>query len=393
MGVPKGVLVSFNPYDPAVIENPYPHYAWLRAEAPVYHNEEHDIWALSRYADVAAALRDYSTYSSEQGVGADYRPVPMMIANDPPEHARLRRFVQREFTPSAVASWQDRIAGIADELLSAALDGETTDWAQDVALPLPVYVITEMLGMPASDRADIKRWSSDVLVALAGHMDSDTIVSIETELLVFAQYISDQVDARRNSPAQDLLSLLLLPNAGEILTHDELVSFVVLLLVAGNETTSNLLAHFAQLMVEHPDQWEILRNNRELVPNAIEEALRYESPIQGFFRTTTQPVALHGQDIPENAKVMMLYASANRDSAQFVDADRFDVRRPIGNHVAFGNGIHLCLGAPIARLEATVLILKMLDRIAGFEAAGTAVRTVNPLLRGYSSLPIRVIPA
>lgn len=385
--------MSFNPYDPAVIENPYPHYAWLRGQAPVYHNEEHDIWVLSRYADVAAALRDYSTYSSEQGVGADYRPVPMMIANDPPEHARLRRFVQREFTPSAVASWEGRITGIADDLLDAALDGETTDWAHDVALPLPVYVITEMLGMPASDRPEIKRWSSNVLVALAGHMDPDTIVQIETDLLMFAQYLSDQVDLRRDAPGDDLLSLLLRPNAGELLTHEELVSFVMLLLVAGNETTSNLLAHFAQLMIEHPDQWEILRNNRELIPNAIEEALRYESPIQGFFRTTTQPVTLHGQEIPENAKVMMLYASANRDDAQFVDADRFDVRRPIANHVAFGNGIHLCLGAPIARLEATVLISKMLDRISGLEAAGQPVRTANPLLRGYSSLPVRVIPA
>ncbi|MFZ4516188.1 MAG: cytochrome P450 [Acidimicrobiia bacterium] len=383
----------FDPFDPVVIENPYPFYAALRADCPVVHNAEHDIWALSRHADVHAALRDVKQFSSVQGVGSEYRPVPMMIACDPPDHTRLRRIVQRDFTPSAITSWEPRIRSLVDQLLDAAIERGAGDWSATVAMPLPVWVICEMLGLPHEDREQLTVWSDDTLTALGGRLDAETSVRVESQVIAFAEYLDAQIEQRRRVPADDLITRLLRPFKGELLSPYELVSFVMLLLVAGNETTTNLMNNFVQSMIEHPAQWERLKAAPQYLSNAIEESLRYESPIQGFFRTTTCDVTVHETTIPEGAKVMLLFGSANRDERAFVDADRFDVRREIGNHLAFGSGIHLCLGAPIARLEMQVLVRAMLDRLNRFEPAGPIVRTSNPLLRGAAELPVQVIPA
>lgn len=384
----------YDPFAPEVMADPYPYYAWLRAEAPAFRIPEHDIWVLSRFADVNAALRDYETYSSEQGVGADYRPVPMMIASDPPEHARLRRIVQRDFIPKVIEAWRPRISALVDELLDRALgiDGPI-DWINEVAIPLPVWVIADMLGLPREDRDRIKQWSDDTLTALGGRLDPAVSDHIEGEVLAFAEYLYGQIESQRSAGSDNLVTRLLRPHTGEVLTEDELVSFAMLLVVAGNETTTNLFGSFVALMAQQPEQWETLRNAPHLMTNAIEETLRYEAPIQGFFRTTNRPVEVHGQRIPQDAKVMMLYGSANRDEAAFAGADRFDVRREVSNHLAFGAGIHLCLGAPVARLEAQVLISALLERVAAFEPAGESERTANPLLRGFRSLPVRLIPA
>jgi cytochrome P450 len=384
----------YDPFDPRTIDDPYAAYAWLRSNAPAYRNPDHNIWVLSRFADVNAALRDYETYSSEQGVGSDYRPVPMMIANDPPEHARLRRIVQRDFVPKAIEHWRPRIEVLVDELLGRALASDgPVDWIDQVAMPLPVWVIADMLGVPRGDRDAIKAWSDDTLTALGGRLDLETSARVETNILRFTEYLYGQINGHRATPSDDLISTMLAPRSGEVLTDDELVSFAALLVVAGNETTTNLFGSFVQLMIEYPEQWETLRARPDLIPNAVEETLRFESPIQGFFRTTTREVALHGETIPTNAKVMMLYGAANRDDAAFAGAGRFDVRREVSNHLAFGSGIHLCLGAPVARLEATVLIRALIDRVERFEPVGEMERTSNPLLRGVRRLPVRLIPA
>lgn len=385
---------DYNPFDPATIADPYPAYQWLRNEAPVFHNAEHDIWAISRFADVYAALRDYTTYSSEQGVGSEYRPVPMLIAQDPPDHTRLRRIVQREFIPKAIASWQPKIEALVDDLVGNALEADgPVDWVDAVATPLPVWVIMEMLGLPHEDRPQVKRWSDATMAALGGRLDDVARGQTEAEIIAFAEYLFTHVQAERAAPSDNLMAHLLSPRSGEVLTNDELVSFVMLLTVAGNETTTNLLAGFVALMAQYPEQWDILRARPTLIANAIEEILRYESPIQGFFRTTAREVALHGETIPEGAKVMMLYASANRDEAAFAAADRFDVRREVSNHLAFGAGIHLCLGAPLARLEAVTLVRVLVERVARFELVGPGERAHNPLLRGWHRLPVRLIPA
>jgi len=391
-------ITSYDPFAPEVVEDPFPYYTWLREQAPAYHCEPRGISVLSRYDDVRGALRDHESFSSTQGVGYEVRPVPMMVALDPPDHTRLRRIVQRDFTPKAISAWSGRVQGLVDDLLDSALAAGTLDWSTEVAYPLPIAVIADMLGVPPDRSADFKRWSDATLDALAAELPPDERAKAEAQVLEFAVYLSETVEARKRDEGEDLIHLLLQPRSGEVLSDAELISFTMLLLVAGNETTTNLIGNMVQAFVEHPDQWELLRTRPDLVPQAIEEILRYDSPIQGFFRHTTRDVTLHGETIPAGRKVMMLYGSANRDPAQFPEPDAFRVERDLvsgglATHLAFGAGIHLCLGAPVARLEATLLLQSMVERIARFEPAGAAERATNPLLRGMRHLPVRLVPA
>jgi len=382
----------YDPFDPTTIIEPYPAYTWLRDEAPVYHNEQWDLYAISRYDDVVWALRNYEQLSSTGGVGYEMRPVPMMIALDPPDHTRLRRIVQREFVPKAIDRWEVQIAALADALLEHFLEAGEGDWAHDIAYPFPVQVIADMLGVPAADREQFKAWSDIVLDLLAaGPIPGAERDAMEQAALDFSEYLFGQVNIRREQPADDLLGLLLNPRSGEVLTNFELVAFAMLILVAGHETTTNLLSSMVWLLATHPDQWDALRADRSLVPNAVEEIVRYESPIQGFFRHTLSEVERGGVSIPEGKKVLVLYGSANRDPRHFGEPDRFDVTRSVTNHVAFGAGIHLCLGAPVARLESRLLLERLLDRVERLELAGEPVRRQNPLLRGFEHLPVRVV--
>lgn len=404
MGAPRGILVvglgsapvpdrSYDPFAPEVIADPFPWYAWLREHAPVYRSEDHGFWALSRYDDVRAGLRDHERLSSTAGVGPEWRPVPMMIAYDPPEHTRLRRIVQREFTPKAIAKrWTGRLEVLVDGVVEELLERGSCDLVEVVASPFPVRVIAEMLGVPASMRARFKQWSDDTVDALGGGLDPETSARVEAGVVDFANYCFSVIQDRRARPGDDLVSLLLNPRSGEVLRDDELVSFVVLLLVAGNETTTNLVGNLVRAFLDHPDEWRLVRERPDLVPAAVEEALRYDSPIQGFFRHTLAPVERHGVTIPPGEKVMMLYGSANHDPTRFPDPETFRVERPAAEHLAFGSGIHLCLGAPLARLEVTMLLRALLERVDRFEPAGQPVRTTNPLLRGHRHLPVEVRP-
>lgn len=385
---------GYDPFDPAVTVNPFPYYAWLRDHAPVYHNEARGIWVLSRYDDVRAALRSHEVFSSTEGVGSERRPLPMLVAYDPPEHTRLRRIVQRDFTPTAInTTWTPTVAALVDELVGDLIERGTADVSTTLAYPLPIAVIADILGVPRDRRDQFKRWSDEVMAALGGGLDAETSARVETAILEFAEYCYGVIKKRRHQPGDDLISLLVSPRGGELLTEDELVSFVVLLLVAGNETTTNLIGNMILAFCRNPEQWAALRARPELVPNAMEEILRYDPPVQGFFRNTTQPYELHGSTIPAGEKVMMLYGSANHDPTVFPDPERFDVTRAASVHLAFGAGIHVCLGAPLARLEGTLLLRRLVERVELFELAGDVVRPHNPLLRGVAHLPVTVTPA
>lgn len=386
-------VTTYDPYAADVMHDPYPYYAWLRENAPLFHDEVNGFWVISRYADVQWALRDHEVFSSTEGVGAERRPVPMMIALDPPDHTRLRRIVQHEFVPKAITEWAPRVQQLVDARLGDALAEDRVDWPSVVAHPLPIQVIAEMLGVPGEDRARFKRWSDDTLDALGGGLAPEQSARVEAAIIEFSQYLYDAILTRRARPADDLISLLLNPRRGEVLTDNEIVSFTMLLLVAGNETTTNLIGNLALAFVENPDQWALLKADRSLVPQAVEEILRLDSPIQGFFRNTLTAVERNGVTIPAGEKVMVLFGSANHDPDVFPDPERFDITRPATNHLAFGSGIHLCLGAPVARLEATLLLQSMLERIDHLELAGDVQRTTNPLLRGVARLPLRVVPA
>lgn len=386
-------MTTYDPYAADVMHDPYPYYEWLRENAPLFHDEVNRFWVISRYADVHWALRNHEVFSSNEGVGAERRPVPMMIALDPPDHTRLRRIVQHEFVPKAIAEWAPRVRQLVDARLDDALAAEQVDWPSVVAHPLPIQVIAEMLGVPGEDRIRFKHWSDDTLDALGGGLAPEQSARVEAAIIEFSQYLYDAILTRRERPADDLISLLLNPRKGEVLTDNEIVSFTMLLLVAGNETTTNLIGNLALAFVENPDQWALLKADRSLVPQAVEEILRLDSPIQGFFRNTLTAVERNGVTIPAGEKVMVLFGSANHDPDVFPDPERFDITRPATNHLAFGSGIHLCLGAPVARLEATLLLRSMLERIDHLELAGDVQRTTNPLLRGVARLPLRVVPA
>ena len=385
---------AYDPFDPAIIADPYPHYARLRRDAPCYACEPRGIWVVSRYHDVRNALADTERFSSTQGVGYERRPVPMMIAYDPPEHTRLRRIVAGRFTPRVLASWEPRIDQIASALLDPLIGAGPVDLVETLCAPFPVQVIAEMMGIPAERRADFRRWSDNTVQALGGavELSPDERMKVEMTIGEFAMYFAGVIGERRPhaADADDLISLLIRPNAeGEALSDMEIVSFCVLLLVAGNETTTNLIGNTAYHLMQQPEQWKKLVANPGLDRSLIEESLRYDAPIQGFFRNTTQAVELAGVTIPPDSKVMLMYGSANRDESKFPQADQYLVDRNLAaDHLAFGFGPHSCLGAHLARLEARVLLRHVLAKMKKMKLEAEPVRTQNPLLRGMASLRV-----
>ena len=386
---------AYDPFDPAVIADPYPYYRALRRDAPCYACEPRGIYVVSRYADVRNALADTERYSSTQGVGYERRPVPMMIAYDPPEHSRLRRIVAGRFTPRVLASWEQRIDQIAGSLLDPLVGAGPIELVETLGAPFPVQVIAEMMGIPAERRADFRRWSDNTVQALGGAVELTPEERMRVEMTIgeFAMYFAGVIAERRPhaADADDLISLLIRPNAeGEALQDFEIVSFCVLLLVAGNETTTNLIGNSAYHLMQQPEQWKKLVADPSLDRSLIEESLRYDSPIQGFFRNTTQPVELAGVTIPKDSKVMLLYGAANRDDEKFPDADRYQIERNPVDHLAFGFGPHTCLGAHLARLEMRVLLRHVLAKVKSMKLEAEPVRTQNPLLRGMASLRVSI---
>lgn len=382
-------LAPLEPLDPAFLADPYPTYRRLRDEDPV-HREAHGSWVLSRYDDVTQALRDHDRFSSApMNMGAP--GFKFLIGSDPPDHTRLRRLVNKPFHPAAIAQLEPRIRAICDELfddLLAANETGEADLIQHLGYPLPVIVIAELLGIPSERRADFKRWSDAMLGGLSE--DFDRSVGGLAAMEMFA-YFNDVIAARRDHPGTDLISLLV--GGSEPLNNMELQMFCMLLLVAGNETTTNLISNGALALFDHPEAVARLREAPDLVPAAIEEALRYDAPVQSLMRVTTAPIELHGVRLPPQAIVTVLYGSANRDERHYPDADRFVAdrfagARGVADHAGFGAGIHFCLGAPLARLEARVVAETLLTRTRHLRRTGEGERTSNLIVRGMKRLPV-----
>ena len=385
--------LEYDPFDPRVLDDPYPYYRHLRQHAPCYHNAARDIWVLSRYQDVRAALNEPDAFSSTQGVGYERRPVPMMIAYDPPEHTRLRRIVAGRFTPRALAAWEPRIEEVVRELFDQLLSAGPIDLVEHLSGPFPVRVIAEMMDIPFERRADFKRWSDNTVEALGGAVDlpPEERAKVEMTIFEFATYFAGVVAERRPHAAEknDLISLLIRPSdEGESLSDMEIISFCVLLLVAGNETTTNLISNTAWHVLQTPGTWKRLLREPSLDKSLIEESLRYDAPIQGFFRNTKRPLEVAGGSIPADAKVMLLYGSANRDERKFDDPDAFRIDRNPLEHIAFGFGPHTCLGAHLARLEARALLRHVMKTMRSMTLEAAPTRTQNPLLRGMASLRV-----
>ena len=378
------------------------HFAWLaemRATHPVYHDTQTDRWHVFRYEDVSRVLTDYAVFSSEsRGLQGERDQSPFaatMIGNDPPRHRQLRGLVSQAFTPRAIDALRPRITAITRELIDVVRTRGTMDVIHDLAYPLPVTVIAEMLGVPIERQADFKRWSDAIVsVQLTGASDADALArqqQFRTAMQEMFVYFSGLLVYRRQNPGGDLVSGLLTAQLdGQHLTEMELIGFCILLLVAGNETTTNLIGNAIYCLDAHPDAVAQVRQQPELMPNLIEEVLRYLPPVWDMARTVKTDAEIGGQHIPAGAPIVAWIVSANRDADQFPDPDRFDITRKPNRHLSFGHGVHTCIGAPLARLEASIALPMMLSQLPDLRRVpGEPVETIRSgIVFGAQHLPV-----
>jgi cytochrome P450 len=404
----------FDPLDPAVVADPYPAYARLREGAPVHHVAPYDVWMVTRYADVARVVRDPRRFSSRLGMGASFGPgdgapapaadgttgvnyrvtvpgVRVLIATDPPEHQVLRRAVSAAFSSAAVAALEPHVRATArqlvDDLLAAARRGDA-DLYRDVAEPLPVLVLARMFGVPPEMHGEFREWSLQVTSDLD---QSRRVAGLGRGVEMF-RYFRTQLRHRRDHPTGDLLSIL--AEAREVgLSDAELLAFCAFLLVAGIETTTNLLTNLLDALMTFEDQQEALRRDPSGCESAVEEGLRFDSPVQMLWRATTEAASVGSCDLPAGARILVVFGSANRDPAQFDEPDRFDAWRSPNEHLGFGHGPHFCLGARLARLEVRAVLEELLGRTRTIRRRGPQERTPSVILRGFTRQGATVVPA
>ncbi|MGW3281631.1 cytochrome P450 [Nocardia rhamnosiphila] len=390
--------VAFDPYDYVFHEDPYPVYARLRAEAPLYYNAELDFYALSRHADVTAGFRNAAALSNANGVSLDpaawgphAHKTMSFLAMDDPRHMRMRKLVFKGFTPKRVADMETRIRELTLEYLEPALERGEFDWIQDFAGKLPMDVISELMGVPAADRDEIRHMADMVMHREDGVTDvPDSAIEASLNLVV---YYSDMVAQRRENPTDDLTSALLGAEIdGDRLTDDEIIGFMFLMVVAGNETTTKLLGNALYWAGHNPAEYAKVAADPERVPDWVEETLRYDTSSQIVARTATQDLEYHGRVVPAGSKVLLLIGSANRDGEVFDNADSYDLdRAEKGNLASFGAGVHFCLGAHLARLEATVALREFAARVKSYRVREDEfVRVHSSNVRGFAKLPISV---
>ena len=392
--------MDYNPFLPEVQENPYPYYAYLREHTPVYQIPGVGAYAISRYDDVMAVLKNPQMFSSSllytamMGECYPFPPeAPSLPELDPPVHTIQRKIINRAFTPRRVASLEAHLREVGQELIADMAAQGQCDLIRDLAIPVPLITIAELLGVPVERRADFKRWS-DTLVR---GMSQTTVPPQEREGILRSNaelraYLQEVIAGYRKQPADNLLSdLVRAEEENERLTADQLLSTAVILLVAGNETTTNLIGNAVLALLNHPQELAKAQANPALIPNLIEETLRYDSPIQILARNTTQEVEIGGTTLPAGAVAMILFGSANRDESKFADPERFDILRKADGHAAFGFGIHFCLGAELARLEAKVALTVLLERFSHLSRTDEPLtRLESVLVRGVKALPVVV---
>jgi len=368
----------------------------LRENRPVYQVEGFGFWAVSRYEDVVHVLKSPDLFSSTAmgaatiaAAGDLAMRARTVINSDPPDHTRLRNLVNRAFTPRMVADLQPRIRDISKELIASMIDSAEAELVSGLAVPLPVVVIAEILGVEPERHQDFKRWSDAIVAAMSGTASQETLQQLQTELEQFSEYFERVMAERRNAPRNDMISALVrAADEDQALTVDEVRAFAALLLVAGNETTTNLISNAVLALIEHPKELARVRADRSLIANLVEETLRYDAPVQFLFRNTTADVEVADTTIPKGSIVLPIFASGNRDERKYPDPDRFDITRNAQGHLAFGLGIHFCLGAPLARLEAKVAMEELLSVLPDLEPAGAHERLESPFLRGLTRLPL-----
>jgi cytochrome P450 len=416
--------VVFDPFSPTWRDDPYPKYRELRDQAPVYRVPDQDIWCVSRYDDVAHVLKHPEQFSSRamftmlMNAGSE-GPPPLsldsihfvakmawktrlnplkfatsrnLIAEDGQRHTDMRALVNRGFSPRRVTAWQERAQALVDDCLAGLRAGEDFDVVADLAIPLPVTIIAEMLGVEPERLADFKRWSDAVVESTSGAGRAQPFSAPFREALIeLINYLKGIAQARRARPADDLVSLLVASQSGEEgLTDREVIQFGTLLLVAGNETTTNLIGNAVTALLDHPDQLAKVAADPALVPALIEETLRYDAPVQLVMRTVTEALELGGQRLTPGEIVVAMLGSANRDERRFPDPDRFDVERHPQGHLGFGFGKHFCLGASLARLEAEAALQALVPELPRLRRSEEKLERIDSfLVRGPTRIPLQ----
>jgi len=376
---PCPATAAFDPFDPRYLADPYPVFSAVRAEAPVFHTPALDMWVVTRYADIEAVLGDPATFSAAPAqdpivplteaaraeLGEDFPPPPTMSNCDPPKHARIRRINMRTFSARRTTALEPRVRDAATEMVDRMLAHPRFDVVAELAYPLPISVISMLIGFPEGDTEMIKSWCGERMAFSWGRPDPEEQVQIARNMRAYWTYCKDFMAERLAHPRDDLASDLLRTHREDPdqLSLVEATAIVYGLSFAGHETTTNLITNALRRLLEHRDQWQAVCADPGLVPNAVEEVLRFDTSVVAWRRITTRPTTIGGVDVPAGAKLMLLLASANRDPDRFPDPDVFDVTRADAtHHLSFGRGIHFCLGAPLARMQLCTVLELLTDR-------------------------------
>ena len=378
--------VAYNPLSPALRADPYSVYEELRRKDPVHRMRLQDAWVLTDYADVDMVLRDSRRFGN---TGRDFGYIPQvsMLDLDPPEHTKIRGLVSHGFTPRSVAALEPRIRETVADLLGKVEGRRRFDLIADLAFPLPIIVIAEMLGVPPEDREQFNEWSNTVSLIVDPLLNEQQVRQVQQAVDEVFNYFEAVAEERRRDPQDDLVSALVTAEVdGERLERDDLLVNLLLVLVAGNETTRNLIGNGTLALLRNPDELQRLRDDPALLNGAVDEFLRFDSPVQLDGRVAREPVELRGKRISPGQRVLCLLGAANRDPQAFPDPDRLDVGRSAGNHLSFGRGIHYCLGSPLAKLEALVAFEALLPRLGGLRLAEEPRYRNQVTLRGLESL-------
>jgi cytochrome P450 len=391
---PAGVeLTDFDPFDPATAADPYPRYRELLAGGPVHYNPKRSVFILSRYADVRAGARADHALSSADGITYGRMRLPVLLTTDAPEHTRMRKQALPGFTRAAVESWRPMVDRLARDLVAELIRQTPADVVSILAAPMPMGMITHILGIGDEDLAKFRRWSNDTVRIADVNISKSGLRQLVPTLRGFRNmhaFFTDKLSNGELLGEDTVLGRLARHTEDGRLSYDEMFFIAVLLLLAGNETTTNMLSTLFLTLAERPDQLDLLRRQPELIESAIEEQLRFYSPIQSFYRTARVDYQVGPATIPAGARVLLAYGAANRDPRQFEDPDTFHAERSAAGHVAFGSGVHLCLGAQLARMEGQAVLREIIDNVERIEAVGTPQWTTNPNLRGLTRLEVRL---
>ncbi|MGW1211444.1 cytochrome P450 [Streptomyces sp. NPDC002499] len=400
-------MAAFDPWDPAFLADPYPAYAELRSRGRVHYYEPTDQWLVPRHADVSALLRDrrlgrtYQHRFTHEDFGRTAPPPeqePFHTLNDhgmldlePPDHTRIRRLVSKAFTPRTVEQLKPYVSRLAGELVDRLVASGGGDLLTDVAEPLPVAVIAEMLGIPESDRAPLRPWSADICGMYELSPSEETAAKAVRASVEFSDYLLELIAARRKEPGDDLISgLIAAHDEGDRLTEQEMISTCVLLLNAGHEATVNATVNGWSALFRNPDQLTALRADHSLIPSAVEELMRYDTPLQLFERWVLDEIEIDGTTIPRGAEIAMLFGSANHDPEVFRAPEQLDLTRKDNPHISFSAGIHYCIGAPLARIELAASMGALLERAPTLTLAAEPVRKPNFVIRGLEGLSVEL---